>query len=486
MISALLQHISRRIPLKLREIFSFGDQTIYRWGIILGVLLYCALIIPKAMEHNRNYLILLGLIPGLIGLLVLMRWPDLGLLAIIISGLVVPFSIGTGTGSSINVPILLVVLLIGLWVFQMIVMRESGIDRLSRPFWPAVAFIISTVISFGFGQFHWYPVPAASISAQLGGALIFILSAGAFLLVAYHLQSLAALRWLVWVFLVLSGLFMIGRIITPVGQFILPYFQRAVSDSMFWMWFGVLGFCQVAFNTKLNLTWRIIIGFIFGSGIFVSFYLQRAWISGWLPMIAAIGGCVFIARPRYTIFLGIFMVVFLFLNLHQAEDIVMVGDNPYSLMTRLEAWSIMAKIILKNPVFGLGPANYYRYTALYPILGYFVPFNSHNNYIDILSQTGLLGLGSFFWLCWEIGRLLWRSRTHLPDGFEKSFLYGCFGGLIGMILSGMLGDWVIPFVYNVGLEGFRASVLSWLFLGGAVAIFRMVPSSNLSIHKAVD
>jgi hypothetical protein len=34
----------------------------------------------------------------------------------------------------------------------------------------------------------------------------------------------------------------------------------------------------------------------------------------------------------------------------------------------------------------------------------------------------------------------------------------------------MLGDWVLPFIYNVGLNGMRASLLGWIFLGGLVAL----------------
>jgi len=37
----------------------------------------------------------------------------------------------------------------------------------------------------------------------------------------------------------------------------------------------------------------------------------------------------------------------------------------------------------------------------------------------------------------------------------------------------MLADWVLPFVYNIGLAGFRASVLGWLFLGGLVTLEQM-------------
>jgi len=103
-------------------------------------------------------------------------------------------------------------------------------------------------------------------------------------------------------------------------------------------------------------------------------------------------------------------------------------------------------------------------------LGYYVPFNSHNNYVDIVAQTGLLGLACFLWLVWEVGRLSWRLRTSVPEGFPRAYVVGCLGGLAGTLAAGMLGDWVLPFVYNIGLKGLRASVLGWLFLGGLVAL----------------
>ncbi len=162
MINTFFLKISRRLlPTRLRELFPLDEKLISRWGIILGVFFLSAVIVPRAASFQRNFLFLLGLIPAFIGLITLLRWPDLGLSLIIISGLVVPFSIGTGTQTSINLAFVFVILLMGLWIFQMIVMRESGIKRLSRPFWPAIAIILSTVVSFGFGQFHWFPIPAS-------------------------------------------------------------------------------------------------------------------------------------------------------------------------------------------------------------------------------------------------------------------------------------------------------------------------------------
>jgi hypothetical protein len=145
-------------------------------------------------------------------------------------------------------------------------------------------------------------------------------------------------------------------------------------------------------------------------------------------------------------------------------------DNQYSLMTRLEAWRIVGEIVKSNPLLGLGPANYRFYTPLFPILGYYVPFNSHNNYVDIIAQVGLIGLVCFLWIVWETGRLGIRLRACVPSGFNQAYVIGALGGLLGMLVAGMLGDWILPFVYNVGIRGLRSSVFGWLFLGCLVVL----------------
>jgi O-antigen ligase len=134
----------------------------------------------------------------------------------------------------------------------------------------------------------------------------------------------------------------------------------------------------------------------------------------------------------------------------------------------------MAQIIRINPILGLGFGNYYWYTPLFPIRGYAVSFNSHNNYLDIVAQMGLVGLICFLWLIWEVGRLGWRLRERVPGGFAQAYVYGALGGLAGMVFAGMLGDWVLPFFYNVGLSGFRSSVIGWFFLGGLVSLEQMM------------
>jgi hypothetical protein len=158
----------------------------------------------------------------------------------------------------------------------------------------------------------------------------------------------------------------------------------------------------------------------------------------------------------------------------------LVSTDEYSISTRFDAWSIMGQIIKISPVWGLGFANYYWYTPLFPIRGYAVSFNSHNNYVDIVAQMGVVGLICLLWIWWEVGQLGWRLRNQAPTGFAQAYVYGALGGLAGMVVAAMLGDWVLPFFYNVGLFGFRSSMLGWLFLGGLVSIEQMVMTQKAS------
>ena len=151
----------------------------------------------------------------------------------------------------------------------------------------------------------------------------------------------------------------------------------------------------------------------------------------------------------------------------------LISSDAYSWGTREDAWAIVLKISQVNPLFGLGFSNYYWYTPLFPIRGWAVSFNSHSQYVDLIAQVGILGLLCFLWIFFEVGRLSWRLSRQLPDGFARSYAYGVLAGVAGTLVAGYLVDWVLPFVYNIGLTGFRASILPWIFCGALVGIEQM-------------
>jgi hypothetical protein len=217
--------------------------------------------------------------------------------------------------------------------------------------------------------------------------------------------------------------------------------------------------------------------------------IAGAWASGWFPPLVALGVILLIRVPRIGVSLAFLALPVGLYLAGKVWDRVMV-DESYSYMTRLEAWSVLWPIIAESPVIGLGPANYYYYTQLFPILGWYVKFNSHNNYADLLAQCGFLGLLAFCWFAVEVSRMTLRLRSFVPAGFANAYVVGVLGGLAGSLVSGMLADWIIPFVYNIGIRGFRSSLLFWVFLGGVLALKRIVystpPVSVISSPRMVE
>ncbi|MCB0120904.1 MAG: hypothetical protein KDE58_01610, partial [Caldilineaceae bacterium] len=87
-----------------------------------------------------------------------------------------------------------------------------------------------------------------------------------------------------------------------------------------------------------------------------------------------------------------------------------------------------------------------------------------------IAQTGIVGLVAFLWLSFTILKVAWQLRTKVDSGFEKAYVYGALGGWAAFLAAAGFGDWILPFVYNVGLDGMRASILPWVFFGGLVAL----------------
>ena len=234
---------------------------------------------------------------------------------------------------------------------------------------------------------------------------------------------------------------------------------------MFWTWLTALTFSQAVFNRSLHLRWRFVLIGILLATLYVAFVQAYDWKSGWLPPLAAIAAILAFRYWRSAFLLIPFVVVPIYSLANR-----LIGTDQYSWGTRVDAWIIVLNIVKASPILGLGFANYYWITPLFPIRGYEIKFNSHNQYIDILAQTGLAGLICFFWFFWEVGRVGWNLRERVPEGFARAYVYGALGGLVGTLVAATLVDWVLPFVYNIGFSGFRASVLAWIFLGGLVSL----------------
>jgi hypothetical protein len=430
--------------------------------LIAGLLLVSSSLTFVASIRQATLVLYLLTGAGLI-LISLLR-PPLGLTAAALAGLIVPY-LGP---SGLNVTMIMVAFLLVLWLMQLAISHRQPRQAPSRPVRPLLAFVVIACLAFGVGQLPWFAFALhAPLGAQLGGLSIVVLSAGAFLLAAYQVRELRWLSRMTWAFLALAALSVMARSVLPeLGLSTQDWFQP--MGSVFLIWLVAIAFSQAAYNRDLHPGWRLALGGLLLVTLYIQLFLKFADKSGWIPTFVCIAAVIGFRSWRAGLVL---VPVVALLAWYLAPSVI--GSDAYSVSTRFEAWSIMAQIIKISPILGLGFANYYWYTPLFPIQGYAISFNSHNNYIDIVAQTGLIGLACFVWFLWEVGRLGWGLRKRVPAGFARAYVDGALGALVGMVVAAMLGDWVLPFFYNVGLYGFRSSMLGWLFLGGLVSLAQM-------------
>ncbi len=447
-----------------------------RIAVVGAVILGSAYLAPRASLHQ--VILLAGALFGVGGLLALIGFPSLGLLALVVCCLIVPFSIGTGTESPINAGVLCLIFLVGLWVLDMAWRPEARL-RFSRPIPPLLALAGVATLSFALGIQPEAPfAQTAPLRAQLGGLAIFWLTAAAFLLAAHQIRDLRWLEGLTWLFVALGATYVAGQFVGTLGGLTNRVFQTG-ADSLFFIWLVALSFSQAAFNRRLGLPWRVLLAGVVLATLYQGFFRNRDWNSGWVPPLVSIFAILWFATPRRALPLTVLGGAVALMKLSTITGYLHTSKE-YDILTRTAAWDTLISVIKINPVLGLGPANYYWYTPLFSILGYNVKFNSHNNYMDLILQTGFVGLICFIWLALEIGWLGIRLRGRVAPGFGQAYVYGALGGLVGMLASGMMGDWFLPFVYNIGLTGFRASVLGWVFLGGLLVIERLTRAVPVS------
>jgi len=392
---------------------------------------------------------------------------------LLVSAALAPLEFRQGR-SGLSVCLLLAAFLCGFWILRMVVVQQRVVFDRSRIVVAALAFMAVAALSFVIGQYPWFPTEPAPMRAQVGGLMVFLLSGGLFLLVGHTVRSLAQLRYLTWVFVGASAATLLTMLIPglDIGVGSIAITSHSSVGSLFFIWIVATSVAQALWNRSLPPLARFLLMAVAGLALARALFLTFSWSSGWLPTLVALGTLLFLRFPRLTLASALLVTTPALIVSVRAWEALMVNES-YSFMTRIEALWVMLDVIQYDPWFGFGPANYPFYTPLFSILGYRIKFNSHNNYIDLLAQTGVIGLLAFCWFATEALRLALRIFGRQSDGFERAYAAGAVAGIVGSLVAGLLADWIVPFVYNIGLAGFRSSLLFWFFPGGLLALGRL-------------
>ncbi|MFB3904158.1 MAG: O-antigen ligase family protein [Acidobacteriota bacterium] len=431
-----------------------------------------------APQYLQYLVLLLAGLAGVIGLLVINRTSLLPLSFLIVTAVLLPFNVLDRGGARISSPFVMVALLLAVFALETLGEQRASIPLPRRVATPLLMFLGVATLSLVAGQFPWFSIRGAPLPAQLAGLSIFLLSAAAFVIFATRLNTREQIAKITWVFLVAGAVTTLLQLFPRIDKALAfirgsnGLTQPSSIGSMFWTWLVAIAAGQAFMNRRLRRAARWCLILVIVLVLFHALVLRTGWTSGWLPPLVCLGIVLFQRFPRLTISLSLLALPVLLLSTSLFDSFW--HSEGYSFSTRVAAWHVLMDVLGRSPLIGLGPANYYYYTSLFPILGWHVNFSSHNNYIDIIGQTGLVGFCLFMWFILEMGFLAIRTWRKAAPGFDLGFVSGVQAGMAGSFAAGMLGDWLLPFVYNVGLLGFRSSVIFWIFTGSLVALSRVM------------
>ena len=412
-------------------------------------------------------LVLGGAIGALVGVVLMLGRLEFGLLLLPAVAVLAPFGLGTGTATTLVASLLLAACLIALWLARMLAKRDLRVVR-SPINLPLAGFVGAACLATLSSQVFRDPlvlfVPSFP-QIQLGGLSVFIISAGLFVVAMNCLRTARLVTWLTWIMIGLGTVTLAAYLLLPGGD---PGF--VAIGGLFSLWVVSLAVGQALFNQRLAPVVRLLLLALAGAWLARRLFVEIGWFSGWLPILVSVATIVALRSWRLLV-LGV-TVAALVVTVNwgffaQAYDEQVSGQDSQGNEARLDVWDRAVTAIHDQWLLGLGPVGYAPYYMTY------APDDarsSHSNYVDILAQTGVVGSFFFGWFLVALGVVGVQARRRWPTGLLGGFASGALGGLIGMTVAMALGDWVIPFVYNQTIAGFRFTMHSWLILGTLAAL----------------
>jgi hypothetical protein len=445
----------------------------------------CALpVLGWFMTKISPAFILLALVAPF-GIAALVKRLELGIAAMLLAGFLIRFRIPTGTASEIVISMVICVGCVALWIVHMLVINKRLALKPAPTNVPLLAFITTVAVSWVWGRafrdvlVHEAGHPLVSVVA----GVVMMLLPTCVLLVANNVRSVEWLQALVWI-VIGEGLLLLvidegvafgaGPAVALQHFFSTNGVIGTNSQGLISMWCLSFSFALALFNRRLSRLGKILL-LVYAAGcVYWGFFRRMAWLSGWLPAFVA-GAVVALLRSR-----KLFVILLIAIVLGAGGYYLRTSfeaETEGSGVTRLAAYEVNWRITGKHLLLGTGPAGYASY-----YMSYFPTeaMASHSNYIDVLAQTGIVGM---FLLVWFFGAQawgsykLWRELRGRGD-FSESLSAAVLGGTVGCVVAMALGDWLLPFAYTQGIIGFDLAMFNWVFMGSLWALRNSLASGT--------
>ncbi len=168
-------------------------------------------------------------------------------------------------------------------------------------------------------------------------------------------------------------------------------------------------------------------------------FSKAGWLSALLSMVVfAYVWFAVIKRRKKTIVISALLipiVIFVLLLVSGCLPKVTLSGFASSFSVRLGYWKAVPSMVKDHPFLGSGPATFGTiYPAHRPLLAHETQM-AHNNYLQVLVETGIAGFLAFLWL-WA--RFLKRGIKLIKYHRQKVLVLGCFAGIVGFLIQSLV------------------------------------------------
>ncbi len=161
-----------------------------------------------------------------------------------------------------------------------------------------------------------------------------------------------------------------------------------------------------------------------------------------------------------------------FLSMKQVTEVVTADERvPTSIGGRWHLIKTGWKVFLDYPIFGCGLDSFRHAAQKYGVYA-----QSHNLLIQILTNTGLVGLSAFSYLIYTTFRVLRETRRNLIElGRTTTFMY-CLNGAVSVFLLAELTTGLLA-------QHILVSNCWWIAAGAALVSARIVSETSATVEQ---
>ncbi len=436
-------------------------------GLAIGLTVLATLLF-REVDQGANPLIglmVLAPVVALAGFLFLYRTMHLSLLIFLPVSLFLWEGINVSAGTRISYLFILLIVWLAIWFYKMLVVDRKIEIAAAAPNKLAWAFIVVAIISYIWSWVFVSP-PVRDLfdlrfNPRTMTLVMLVVSPLTYLFIATHVRSITVIRW-----------FIVGFLVTGIPFAYLQNIWQGRPGLLNWqgqypVWIVAIALGQLLYNRNLKRWHQIPLIIMIVWWVYNQLGLGLTWLSGWVPITFVVTFLTFTYSRRLFALLVLGAVVWVIANSTLLEN-NFARENEESGGTRQEAWTVALDYSSRHLLFGMGPAGYAFYYAVdnWPTLNF-----SHNNYIDIIAQTGVVGfvcfVGMWVAMCWTA----WRTYLLVPKGgFRGALAVSLLACMLSIIIIMMLGDWVTPFTYTQTLFGINYTIWAWFLAGLTIAL----------------